>query len=116
MQPSALISSLIVACMLALASASAVAAQVYSGEPFGEALYDLSKNAVLVSHESVSATALLRCDVFRLHDGRLLSITSRAAKLGEPYSIQTLRITSSAKDKLSERLSPVASVEIPDHP
>ena len=116
MQPSALISSLVVASTLALASVSAPAAQVYSGELLGEALYDLSKNAVLISHESVSATPLLRCDVFRLRDGRLLAITSRAAKLGEPYSIQTLRITSSAKDKLSERLPPVASAEIPDHP
>ena len=108
--------SALAACTLAIASVSASAAQVYSGEPLGEALHDLSRNAVLISHEGVSATPLARCDVFRLRDGRLLAITSRAAKLGEPYSIQTLRITSSAKQKLSETLPPVASVEIPIHP
>ena len=116
MQPSNVISPLIATCILALASVSASGAQVYSGEPLGEALHDLSRNAVLISHERVSATPLARCDVFRLRDGRLLAITSRASKLGEPYSIQTLRITSSAKQKLSEALSPVASVQIPDHP
>ena len=116
MQPSALICAPIAAFMLALATGSASAAQVYSGEPLGEALHDLSGHAVLISHESVSATPLLRCDVFRLRDGRLLAITSRASKLDEPYSVQTLRITSSAKNKLSEALPSVASVEIPDHP
>ena len=117
MQSSALIFAPLVTCTLALASVvSASAAQVYSGEPLGEALHDLSSRSVLIAHERVSATPLARCDVFRLRDGRLLAITSRAHKLGEPYSIQTLRITSSAKDKLSEGLPPVASVDIPDGP
>ena len=107
---------LLVACALATASVSASATKIYSGEPLGEALYDFSKHAVLISHASVSATPLIRCDVFRLRDGRLLAVTSRADKLGEPYSIQILRVTSSAKQKLSETLPPVASVEIPDHP
>jgi hypothetical protein len=108
--------SAVAGCTLAIAGVSASAAQVYSGEPLGEALHDLSRNAVLISHERVSATPLARCDVFRLRDGRLLSITSRASKLGEPYSIHTLRVTSSAKEKLSEMLPPVQTVDIPDHP
>jgi|ERR1051325_9660476 hypothetical protein len=116
MQPSALVFAPLVACTLALASVSASAAQIYSGEPLGEALYDLSKQTVLISHEKVSATPLVRCDVFRLRDGRLLAVTSRAQKLGEPYSIQTLRITSSAKEKLSGALPTVQVVDIPDHP
>lgn len=107
---------LLVACTLAMSSVSASATTIYSGEPLAEALYDLSRHAVLISHEKVSATPLVRCDVFRLRDGRLLAVTSRARKLGEPYSIQILRITSSAKQKLSETLPPVASVDIPDHP
>lgn len=111
-----MILSLLVACILALPSVSASGARVYSGEPLGEALYDLSKHAVLISHERVFATPLVRCDVSHLRDGRLLSITSRAHKLGEPYSIQTLRITSSAKEKLLETLPSVQSVDIPDHP
>jgi hypothetical protein len=116
MHSSAMIFRVLVACTLTTASLSASAAQVYSGEPLGEALYDLSKHAVLISHEKVSATPLVRCDVFRLRDGRLLAVTSRAQKVGEPYSIQTLRITSSAKEKLSEALPTVQTVEIPDHP
>lgn len=110
----AMLFAVFVACTLATATASA--AQIYSGEPLGEALYDLSKHAVLISHKRVSATPLSRCDVFRFRDGRLLEITSRADKLGEPYSIQTLRITSSAKERLSETLRPVQSIDIPDHP
>ena len=106
----------LVVCTVATARLSASAAQVYSGEPLGEALYDLSKHAVLISPERVFATPLVRCDVFRLRDGRLLSITSRAHKLGEPYSIETLRITPSAKEKLSETLPPVQTVDIPNHP
>lgn len=109
-------SFLLAAFALVGATTSALAAQIYSGEPLGEALYDLSKHAVLISHERVSATPLIRCDVFRLRDGRLLAITSRAHKLGEPYSIETLRITSSAKEGLSETLPPVQSVDLPDHP
>lgn len=106
----------LIAFTLTIATLSASAAQIYSGEPLGEALYDLSKHAVLTAHESVSATPLVRCDVFRLRDGRLLQIISRAQKLGEPYSIQKLRITSSAKEKLSEALPTVQTVDIPDHP
>ena len=98
------------------AIASVPAAEIYSSEPLGEALYDLSKDAVLVSHESVAATPLLRCDVFRFRDGRLLAITSRAHKLGEPYTIETLRVTASAEQKLSESLPAVRSVQILGHP
>jgi len=106
----------VIACVTSAAIASARAAEVHSGEPLGEALFDLSKDAVLVSHESVAASPLLRCDVFRFRDGRLLAITSRARKLGEAYTIETLRVTPSAEQPLSTRLSPVRSVEIPDHP
>lgn len=116
MRPSVLVLAPLVACTLPLVSVSASAAQIYSGEPLGEALYDLSKQAVLISHEKVSATPLVRFDVFRLRDGRLLAVTSGAQKLGEPYSIQTFRVTSSAKEKLSEALPTVQIVDIPDHP
>ena len=116
MQSSGLIFAPVVACTLALASVSASAAQVYSGEPLGEALSDLSSRAVLISHELVSATPLARCDVFRLRDGRLLAVTSRAQKLGEPFSIRTLRITSSTREKLSETRPAVRTLDLPDHP
>ncbi|MFL6519461.1 MAG: hypothetical protein ACJ8NS_04515 [Chthoniobacterales bacterium] len=97
------------------AIASAPAAEVYSGEPLGEALVDLSKAALVVSHENVAASPLRRCDVFRFGDGRLLAITSRARKLGEPYTIETLRVTSSAEQKLSKNLPAVRTVQFPDH-
>jgi hypothetical protein len=96
--------------------ASLFASEVYSGEPLGEALHDLSQNAVLIAHDKMAATPLTRSDVFRLRDGRLLAITSRARKLGEPYTIETLRVTSSAQPKLLENTPKFQTLKIPDHP
>ena len=94
-------------------SFSAVSAgEVYSGEPLGEALFDLARSAVIVSHELSSASPLMRTDVFRLSDGRLIAVTSRARKLGQPYTIETLRVTPSATDKLTKRLPTMGSVRI----
>ena len=84
---------------------------IYSGEPLSEALYDLAKSAILVSHELSSASALIRTDVFRLEDGRLVAITSRARKLGESYTIEDLRVTASATSRLTKRLPTVGSVK-----
>lgn len=95
-------------------SVSAVsAAEVYSGEPLTEALHDLAGTATLVAHELSSATALRRTDVFCLADGRLIAVTSRANKLGEPYSIEAIRVTPSATSKLTRGLPSVSTVELP---
>lgn len=99
--------------LAALSLSTASAAEVYSGEPLAEAFHDLARTAILVSHELSSASPLRRTDVFRFADGRLIAVTSRAIKLGVPYSIETLRVTTSAKPALSNRLPTVASVEIP---
>ena len=91
---------------------AASAGDVYSGEPLGEALFDLARSAVIVSHELSSASPLIRTDVFRLTDGRLVAVTSRASKLGQTYTIETLRITRSTTDKLTKRLPTMGSVTI----
>lgn len=98
---------------LATLSVSVSAADVYSGEPLTEALHDLAGTATLVAHEFSSATALRRTDVFRLADGRLIAVTSRANKLGEPYSIEAIRVTPSATSKLTRGLPSVSTVELP---
>ena len=96
----------------AISISSASAAQIYAGEPLGEALYDLvATNTALVSHELSTASGLQRTDVFRLTDGRLVAVTSRAPKLGHEFSIETLRVTSSATSKLTKRLPTVDYVE-----
>ena len=96
----------------AFSLSAASAGDVYSGEPLGEALFDLARSAVIVSHELSSASPLIRTDVFRLTDGRLVAVTSRASKLGQTYTIETLRITRSATDKLTKRLPTMGSVTI----
>ena len=96
---------------LTLSAASAV--EVYSGEPLGEAIHDLEGTATLIAHELSSASALLRNDVFRFTDGRLIAVTSRANKLGQPYSIVTLRVTPSATSALTKRLPTVSAVKLP---
>jgi hypothetical protein len=99
-----------------LAGRCVVAGEIYSGEPLGEALHDLSAaNAVIVADDLVTASLLLRTDVFRFPDGRLVAITSSAQKAGEPYSIKTLQATSSSGQKLSSHLPTVASVQFADH-
>lgn len=99
------------ACTMAAVDPPESASDIYVGEPLSEAIYDLS-GAVLVANERVSASPLVRRDVFRFRDGRLLEITSRASKIGVPYSIEMLRITPSAKDSLSKKVPSVGSVKI----
>lgn len=96
-----------------LGIAAAGADEIYSGEPFAEALHDLNRCADLVAHELSSASARVRTDVFRLRDGRLIAVTSRAKKLGEVFTVETLRVTSAAQSALTKRLPSVSSVPLP---
>lgn len=89
------------------------AAEIYSGESLGEALHDLAGQATQVSREVATAPPHLRSDIFRLSDGRLLAITSRCRRPGEPYTIVTLRVTPSSAAKLTRKLPPIASVTLP---
>ena len=89
------------------------ALQIHTGTPLAEVLSELHPAARLISHELSSASPLLRTDVFRLTDGRLVAMTSRAEKLGQPYVIKTLRITPTPTAKLTTRLPIVTSVTIP---
>lgn len=70
------------------------------GEPLGEALFDLSREAVLIGDTMSGGSSLKRTDVFKLCDGRLLAITSVAERKGEPFSIIDLKVTSSAQAPL----------------
>lgn len=92
----------------ALSLSAALGHEVYSGEPLAEALHDLP--GTLIAHELTSASGLSRRDVFRLRDGRLLAITSRATEMGTPYGIKELRVTAKAGDKLTKRLPTVSAV------
>jgi hypothetical protein len=98
---------------IAMLDAVAVAQEIYIGEPFGEALFDLSSSATMISHELSSGSPLERTDVFKFNDGRLVAVTSRAKKLGQPYSITELRETSSPTDKLSKALQSLRLVQLP---
>lgn len=86
---------------------------VYSGEPLAEALYDLAKHAEQLSSETSSTRPFTRKDVFRLADGRLLAVTSLSRTHDGPFTIETLRVTTSKNARLSERLPKLGSVEIP---
>lgn len=106
-------SFVIMTLLLAVSAHSAPpGAEVYSGEPLAEALYDLATAATPVAYELSSASAPMRTDVFRLHDGRLGAVTARAKKFGEPYSIETLRVTPSATVKLTKQLPTVPAVAL----
>jgi hypothetical protein len=98
--------------MAALACAAASATEIYSGEPLTEALHDLSQSATPVKHALSSTGPLLRTDVFRLADGRLVVVVSRAKKAREPHSVQALRVTASAGSPLTMRLPTVSAVKI----
>ncbi len=105
--------TMVVLGIAALVSSPASAAEIYSGEPLGEALHDLAGVATLIAHPLSSASPLLRTDIFRLADGRLVAVTSRAAKLGEPYSVELLRVAPSAKSQLTRSLPTVSVVKLP---
>jgi hypothetical protein len=99
--------------LVASAHSTPSAPEVYSGEPLVEALYDLATTATPLAHELSSASPLFRTDVYRLRDGRLVAITSRAKRLGEPYSVETLRVTPSPSAKLTKQLPTVSAVRLP---
>lgn len=103
--------SVLGAAALLLSTASAT--EIYSGEPLNEALHDLEKAATRVSHALSSASPTFRTDVFRLADGRLVAVSSRATKPGQPYSVETLRVTASATSTLTKRLPKISSLTLP---
>ncbi|QIF02070.1 hypothetical protein [Roseimicrobium sp. ORNL1] len=91
----------------------AMAAEVYTGEPLSEALYDLSGSTVMIAHELTTASPLKRVDVFKFTDHRLLAITSQAAKIGEPYSIKEIQV-SDPKVRLTKDTAKISSLNFKD--
>lgn len=103
-----------VAALTAFWCSPAFSAEIYTGEPMAEAAYTLAKNgAISVADEMANSHPLGRTDVFLLKDGRLVAITSKARKAGDPYTITTLRVTVDHPPKLSTKLPQVASVQFP---
>ena len=100
-----------IAAGLLLAVCSARSAEIYSGEPLGEALHDLG-GCVLISHELATSTPLIRTDVFKLPDGRLLALTSKSSKLGDSYSVEFVRVTPDSKTALTAKTPKVSSMEL----
>jgi hypothetical protein len=106
--------SIVAIAMFAVTLSATTANEIYSGEPYGEALFDLvNSSALLVAHELSSASGTTRTDVFRLADGRLVAVVSRAAKFGAVFGIVSLRATPNPKDKLTKDTPTVASLKIP---
>lgn len=101
--------------MLTALASTCLASQVFVGEPFGEALFDLSRDAVLVADTAAGGSFLKRTDVFKLRDGRLLAITSVAKGKGEPFSIIDLKVTPSAQAPLKADTPSTTKVELPEH-
>lgn len=99
---------------LSLLTSTCLSAQVFVGEPLGEALFDLSRDAVLIGDTMSGGSSLKRTDVFKLRDGRLLAITSVAERKGEPFSIIDLKVTSSAQAPLKVDTPSTTKVDLPE--
>lgn len=96
-----------------LPSTKCLSAEIYAGEPLGEAIFDLSSTAVPIGHALNAGSALTRTEVFKLRDGRLLALISIADSLGQPFSIKELKISSSAESPLTKESPSVSKVEFP---
>lgn len=103
--------NIISALLIAMTFSGAIqAAEIYSGEPLAEALVELVAHGVLVAHPITKATELQRTDVFRLMDGRLVAVTSKAQKTNAPYTIEAIRVATGAPDKLTLKVPTVQSI------
>ena len=100
--------------VLGLLATTCFSAQVSVGEPLGEALFDLSRDGVLVADSLSGGSPLKRTDVFKLRDGRLLAITSISERKGEPFSIIDLKVTASAQTPLKAETLSTTKVELPE--
>jgi hypothetical protein len=106
--------SLVLAAATLLSLPTASAADIYTGEPLGEALNDLARTSMLVSQEfSPGSTALRRTDVFRFPDGRLLTVTSQTPKAGQPFTVTKLQVTPAAAAGQNPKPATVESFELP---
>ena len=88
--------------------------QIYTGEPFAEALHDIVlSGAIAISHPLSQASSMERTDVFKLRDGRILVISSTSEQLGEPYSIKRILLGASGDDP--KKLKPLSNLKLPSH-
>jgi hypothetical protein len=67
--------------------------EIYVGEPFAEALFDLVTNgSVPVSHPEVKSSERERVDVFRLRDDRTVIVRSHASTEIGPYAVTSISV------------------------
>lgn len=93
-------------------SAEMPEAQIYRGEPFAEALYDIVLNGgIAISHPLAQAAQLERTDVFRLRDAKILVIYSTSDHLGEPFSVKRISLGSLGDDP--KDFKPVSKMKLP---
>jgi hypothetical protein len=97
--------------LLLFVTAKCLSAELYAGEPLGEALFDLSRNAVLIAHDLSSGSPLNRTDVFKLSDGRLVALTSTADGIGQPFRVREIRVSSAGNFVLTKKDPTVNKVE-----
>ncbi len=83
-----------IACLITVFASKTSGTEIFNGEPFGEALYDVVlSGAVAVSHQDVKATPLIRVDAFKLSDGQLLILHAQSSRIGEPYSLKAIFVS-----------------------
>lgn len=89
--------------------------EIYSGEPFAEALHDVVlSGGVPISHKMAKASQMSRTDAFRLKDGRVVVISSVAKKLQEPYSVVEVFVSAQPGDE--KKPEPVKRLVISTEP
>lgn len=91
-------------------SSSSRAAEIYAGEPFAEALFDLVTSSVIVAHPLSGGTELQRTDVFRMRDGRHVAITATAQKTKEPFTVRAIQVGDASPDSLTKQTPSVKSL------
>ncbi len=96
--------------MFGLLVSPANASEVYTGEPFAEALFDLVVNSVIVAHPLSGGTELQRTDVFRMRDGRHVAITSTAQKTNEPFTVRAIQVGNAKPESITKQTPSVQSM------
>lgn len=98
------------AVLLIFGASPSGAAEIYAGEPFAEALFDLVTSSVIVAHPLSRGTELQRTDVFLMRDGRHVAITSTAQKTKEPFTVRAIQVGNSSPDSLTKQTPEVQSL------
>lgn len=86
------------------------AAEIYVGEPFGEAIFDLVTSSLIVAHPLSRRTELQRTDVFLMSDGRYVAVTSMAKKTEEQFTVRAIQVGGVSPASLTKQTPSVQSI------